>query len=298
MMFKNFGQIKEKTIGLKKRLVVADAAGKEVIKALSKATLRGMIEPILVGDENKIAPILGEVGLSGIKIVHETDPVAIASKSVELVRSGEGEMLMKGKLSTPILMKAVLDKKNGLRKGKLLSHVAAMEVKGYPKLMLITDGGIVIDPDLAQKVSILNNAAQLAYALGIETPKVACLAAIEKISEKQPETLHAAQLVKMAERGQLEPMTVEGPIAMDVILSEEAAKAKGIESQMTRDADIVLVPNVPTGNAMVKALIYLAGANIGGIVLGAACPIVLLSRADTAQIKLCSIATACMLCKS
>ncbi|MCD6500984.1 phosphate butyryltransferase [bacterium] len=297
-MLKSFAQVKEKAAGAKKRLVVADAAGVEVIKAIYQATDMGMVEPILVGDAAKIEPILADLSISDLRIVHETDPVAIAAKSVELIRSGEGDMLMKGKLSTPILMKAVLDKENGLRKGKLLSHVAVMEVEGYPKLMLVTDGGIVIDPSLGEKVVILNNAAQLANSLGIELPKVACLAAIERISEKQPETMHAAQLVKMAERRQLSPMIVEGPIAMDVILSKEAARAKGIESEMTLDADIVLVPNIATGNAVVKALIYLAGAMIGGVILGAACPIVLLSRADTAEIKLCSIATACVASKS
>lgn len=296
-MLTNFEQIIEKARGAKKRLVVADAAGGEVIKALQKAIELELVDPILVGSKAKIDPILAELGISGLKIYDLSDPQEIAAKSIELIRSGEGDMLMKGKLATSMLMKAVLDKENGLRKGKLLSHVALMEVKGYPKLMGVTDGGIVLNPSINDKISILQNAVELSYSLGIELPKVACLAAIEKVDPKQRETTDAAQLVRMSIRRQIKPMIVNGPIAMDVILSKEAAKAKGITSEMSEDTDIVLVPDIVTGNAVVKALIYLAGAKIGGVVLGAACPIVLLSRADTAEIKLCSIATACVMCK-
>ena len=277
-----------------KKLVVADAAGKSVIEALKQAHDMGMISPLLVGDKAKIEPLLEEVSLNEAQIVHETDPNAIAAKSISLIRDGEGDMLMKGKLSTPILMKAVLDKEKGLRKGKLLSHTAIMGVEGYPKLLIVTDGGIVINPDLAEKASILNNAYDVAKGLGIDTPRVACLAAIEKITDKQPETLHAVQLTKMAERHQLQPMIVEGPIAADVLLSEDAAKAKGIETDMTLNADIALVPNIAVGNVMVKSLIYLAGAKVAGLVMGASCPIVLLSRSDTAEIKLLSIAAGCL----
>ncbi len=294
-MLTNFDQIIEKASGCKKRLVVADAAGGEVLKALHQAAEMNIIDPILIGDEGKIAPILDELGMAGLKIIHEKDPQKIAEKSVELVRSGEGDLLMKGKVSTPILMHAVLDKEKGLRKGKLLSHAALMEVQNYPKLMLVTDGGIVLKPGIDEKVSILENAVDLSYSLGIEMPKVACLAAIETIDPKQPETTDAAQLVKMAARKQLKPMMVEGPVAMDVILSKEAAKAKGISTEISGDTDIVLVSDIATGNALVKALIYCAGAKIGGVVLGAKCPIVLLSRSDTAQIKLCSIVAACLM---
>jgi len=293
-MLTNYEQIKAKALeGERKKLVVADAAGKAIIEALGEATEAGMIAPVLVGDKEKIEPLVSEFGLENTRIVHETDPETIAAKSIELIKSGEGDMILKGKLSTPILMKAVLDKETGLRKGKLLSHVCAMEVAGYPKLMLVTDGGIVVAPDIAQKAALIMNATEVAHGLGIERPKVACLAAIERITESQPETLHAAELMKMAERGQLGDIEIEGPVAMDVLLSREAAAAKGIESAMTLDADIVLVPNMVTGNVFVKALIYLADAKVGGLVMGAQCPIVLLSRSDTAELKLCSIALAC-----
>ncbi|HDR90607.1 MAG TPA: phosphate butyryltransferase, partial [candidate division Zixibacteria bacterium] len=194
-MIKNFEEIRAKAIkGDRSRLVVADAAGKSVIDALTQATALGMIEPILVGDETKIAPLVEEMGLEGARIIDIKDPVEIGEKCVALIREGEGDMLMKGKLSTPVLMKAVLDKQKGLRKGKLLSHVAVMELAGYPKLMTMTDGGIVINPDLGEKAALIENAAEVVRGLDIEVPKVACLAAIEKITDKQPETLHAVQL--------------------------------------------------------------------------------------------------------
>jgi len=292
-MIKNFEEIRAKAVkGDRSRLVVADAAGKSLIDALTQATAMGMIEPILVGDESKIAPLVEEMGLEGARIIDIKNPVEIGEKCVALIREGEGDMLMKGKLSTPVLMKAVLDKQKGLRKGKLLSHVAVMELAGYPKLMTMTDGGIVINPDLGEKAALIENAVEVVRGLDIEVPKVACLAAIEKITDKQPETLHAVQLVKMAERGQLGKVKIEGPIATDVLLSHEAAKAKGIQSEMTLDADIVLVPNIAVCNAFVKGMIYLANARVAGVVMGAACPIVLLSRSDTAEVKLDSIALA------
>jgi len=299
-MLTNFKQIEEKALGSEhKRFVVADAAGHAVVEALKQATDDGMITPVLVGNESKIAPLVKEVGLESVRIVHESEPESIAAKSVELIRAGEGDMIMKGKISTPILLRAILDKEIGLRKvgahdrAPLLSHVCAMEVAGYPKLMLVTDGGVVIAPDLEEKVSLIANAVEVANRLGIERPKIACLAAIEQITEKQPETVHAAELVKMAERGELGDVIVEGPVAMDVILSHEAARAKGIESKMTLDADVILLPNAVTGNALVKALIFLANAKVGGLVMGAKCPIVLLSRSDSAQLKYYSIALAC-----
>jgi phosphate butyryltransferase len=292
-MIKSFAEIREKALRRDRRkLVVADAAGKSVIEAITEATKMGIIEPILVGEEAKIKPLAEEAGLENAVIIDVKDPEEIGAKSVSLIREGKGDMLMKGKVPTPQLMKAVLDKYNGLRKGKVLSHVAVMQVAGYPKLMAMTDGGIVIMPDLSEKAALIENAVEVVRAFDIEVPKVACLAAIEQITEKQPETLHAVQLAKMAERGQLGKVKVEGPIAMDVLLSHEAAKIKGIESEMTLDADVVLVPHIAVCNAMIKALIHLAEAKVAGVVMGAACPIVLLSRSDTAEVKLDSIALA------
>lgn len=292
-MIKSFAEIREKALrGDRRKLVVADAAGKAVIEAITEASKMGIIEPILVGEEAKIRPLAEEAGLDNAVIINVKDPEEIGAKSVSLIREGKGDMLMKGKVPTPVLMKAVLDKYNGLRKGKVLSHVAVMQVDGYPKLMAMTDGGIVIMPDLSEKAALIENAVEVVRAFDIEVPKVACLAVIEQITDKQPETLHAVQLAKMAERGQLGKIKVEGPIAMDVLLSHEAAKIKGIESEMTLDADVVLVPHIAVCNAMIKALIHLSEAKVAGVVMGASCPIVLLSRSDTAEVKLDSIALA------
>ena len=295
-MLKSFKEIMDKASSQEtKKLAVADASGKSVIEALKAAVDKNIIFPILVGDPDKIEPIVKEVGLTKYELVEAKSPKEIGAKTVELVRQGKADMIMKGKLSTPVLMKAILDKENGLRKGKLLSHVAVAELKNYPKLMLFTDGGINITPDIKQKVDILKNAAWLANGLGFERPKAAILTAIETINENMPETVDAAMLTKMSERGQLGNIHVEGPIAMDVVLSETAKKAKGIDTELTLDTDIFLTPNIASGNIAVKALIYLADALVAGLVVGAKCPIVLLSRSDTAEIKLASIALAAAL---
>ncbi len=292
-MLKSFKEIMEKATSRKtRRLAVADAAGGSVIEALKEAQEKDIIVPVLVGDPDKIKPIAEEKGLTGYELIPAHTPEEIGAKTVELVREGKADMIMKGKLSTPVLMKAILDKEKGLRKGKLLSHVAVTEVKNYPKLMLFTDGGINIRPDIKEKTDILMNAAWLANGLGIERPKVAVLCAIEVVNEKMPETLDAAMLTKMSERGQLGNVYVEGPIATDVVLSEAAKKAKGIETELTLDADIFLLPDIASGNIAVKSLLYLADATVGGLVVGATCPIVLLSRSDTAEIKMASIALA------
>jgi len=294
-MIKNFDEMLSaiKT-GKRHNLAVADAAGEAVIAALAEAEKMGIIKPYLIGDEEKIKPLVEKHQLSEYKIINERDPQAIATKTVELARSGECDMIMKGKLSTPILLKAVLDKETGLRKGKLLSHVAVMEVEKYPKLFIMTDGGMNIRPDVNDKVQILANAAEVANKLGIEKPKAVGLAAIEIVNPDMPETVDAAILTKMSERGQLGNIIFDGPLAMDVVLSKQAAEAKHIKTEMAEDADIFLMPDIASGNIFAKALIYLADAKIGGVVMGAKVPIVLLSRSDTAQIKLFSIALGCL----
>ena len=294
-MIRSFDEILELARGSRRRnLAVADAAGEAVVQALAEAEKMGIIKPYLVGDESKIAPLAEKVGLGEYEIVHAESPEEIAEKTVELGRNGVCDMLMKGKLSTPALLKAVLDKEKGLRTGRLLSHVAVLEVARYPKLILMSDGGMNIRPDLEQKVQILHNAAEVARKLGIDKPKAVGLAAIETPNPDMPETLDAQKLTEMSRSGELGDIVFEGPLAIDVVLSKQAAKAKGIDTQMSEDADIFLVPDIASGNIFAKALIYLAGAKIGGIVMGARLPIVLLSRSDTAQIKLYSIALGCV----
>jgi len=197
---------------------------------------------------------------------------------------------MKGKVSTPVLLKAVLNKNYTLRTERLLSHAAVLEVPAYHKLLLITDGGMVIQPDLEQKKSILNNALDVMRRLGAEMPKAAVLAAIEKVNPDMPETEHAAELAECAANGEFGQCIVEGPIAIDVAFSRVAAQSKGIESQIAGDPDILVMPNISAGNIFAKGLWHLANAKIGGLVLGARKPIILLSRSDDTETKLNSIA--------
>ncbi len=295
-MLKSFKEVMDKAQARDtRRLAVADAAGGSVIEALKEAADKDIIFPVLVGDPKKIQPIAEEKGLKNFELVEAFSPVEIGAKTVELVRNGQADMIMKGKVSTPVLMKAVLNKEKGLRKGKLLSHVAVTEVANYPKLMLFTDGGINIQPDIKAKGDILKNAIDLANGMGIERPKIAALSTIENVNPDMPETVDAALLTKMGQRGQFGNVHIEGPIAVDVILSEAAKQAKNFDTELTLDADIFLTPNISTCNMSIKFLIYLANALVGGLVVGATCPIVLLSRSDTADIKLASIALAAAL---
>jgi len=294
-MIKSFAEIIEQAKGARKRnLAVADAAGDAVVEALAEAENMGIIKPYLVGDPEKIEPLAEKYKLSDYQIVPAADPGEIAQKTVELAASGKCDMIMKGKLSTPILLRAVLDKQYGLRTGKLLSHIAVMEVANYPKLIIMSDGGMNIRPDVNQKAQIVMNAAVVAKKFGIEKPKAVGLAAIEIVNPDMPETEEYAMLTKMSERHQLGDVIFEGPLAIDVVLSKDAAKAKKIDTVMSEDADIFLVPDIASGNIFAKALIYLANAKIGGIVMGAKIPIVLLSRSDTAETKLNSIALGCV----
>ena len=274
------------------KIVVAGAEGKAVLEALKVAYEDKVVEPILVGDRNKIKAIAEEVKFNtkGIAISDVRDEQATAEKAVELVHTQHADGLMKGKVSTPVLLKAVLNKKFDLRTDRLLSHIAILEIPTYHKLLLVTDGGMVIQPTLEQKVAIIKNAAEVMQKLGVERPKVAVLAAIEKVNPNMPETEDAEILTEMAKKGELGNVEVEGPLAVDIALSQEAARLKKVESKISGDADIFLVPNIACGNIFAKGVWYLANAKIGGLVVGAKKSIILLSRSDDAETKLNSIA--------
>jgi len=214
----------------------------------------------------------------------------IAEKAAELVADGVVHGLMKGKVSTPVMLKAILNKRYNLCENRLLSHIALLELESYPKLLMVTDGGMVIRPNLEQKVAILKNGIEMMLKLGVQNPKVAVLAAIEKVSPKMPETLDAEMLVQMALKGQFNTAIIEGPLAVDIVFSPEAAETKGVKSRVSGDADILLVPDIACGNIFAKGLWHLAGARIGGLILGAKCPVILLSRSDNAETKLNSMA--------
>jgi phosphate butyryltransferase len=280
-----------------KRLAIASAEGEEIIEAVKQATEEKIISAVLVGDQARIEDLCKrkEIDPGTVEIVNAPDPRLAARVTVETVKQGKADMLMKGKVDTSNLLKAVLDKESGLRTGAFLSHVAVMETESYPKLMLVSDGGMNIRPDIQQKVEILKNAVEVAKKLGVKKPKIACLAAVEMVNPDMQETIDAAGLVKMAERGDIKDVVIDGPIAFDAAIDLEAARTKGIVSPVAGDPDIFLVPDIASGNIFVKSLIYLAGAKVGGVIAGAGAPIVLLSRSDSAQTKLYSMALGAMI---
>ena len=282
----------------RKKLAIASAEGEEIIEAVKQATEEKIISAVLIGDQAEIEELCKKksLDLNKVEIINVPDPNLTAKVAVEMVKQGKADMLMKGKVGTSTLLKAVLDKESGLRTGALLSHVAVMEIKSYPKLMMVTDGGMNIKPDIEQKADILNNAVEMAKKLGVERPKVSCLAAVELVNPDMQETIDAAGLVKMAERGDIKDVIIDGPIAFDVAINLEAARMKGIVSPVAGDTDIFLVPDIASGNIFVKSLIYLAGAKVGGVVVGAGAPIVLLSRSDSAAMKLYSMALGAAIC--
>ena len=261
------------------------------------AAAEEMIVPILVGPRPKIEAAAAEAGvdIGGLEIVEAPHSHAAAERAVELVREGRADILMKGKLHTDELMGPVVDRDRGLRTERRMSHVFALDVPHYPKMLYVTDAAINIFPDLETKRDIVQNAIDLALALGLARPKVALLSAVETVYPKIPSTIEAAALCKMLDRGQITGGLLDGPLAFDNAVSKAAAEAKGIASEVAGDADILMVPDLEAGNMVAKQLIYLAGADAAGIVLGARVPIVLTSRADGILARLASTAMASLL---
>jgi phosphotransacetylase/acyl dehydratase len=259
-----------------------------------QATAKGMIIPILIGPRPKIEAIATVEGfdLTGVEIVDTPHSHAAAETAVALARAGKVDMLMKGKIHTDELLDPVIHRDTGLRTDRRMSHVFILDVPTYPKPLLISDAAINIAPDLATKADIVQNAIHLAHALGIACPKVALLSAVETVNPKIPSTLDAAALCKMADRGQITGGLLDGPLAFDNAVSTTAATAKGIVSDVAGNADILIVPDMEAGNMIAKQLIYLAGAEAAGVVLGARVPIVLTSRADGVRSRLASTAIA------
>jgi phosphate acetyltransferase len=257
-----------------------------------EAARRGLIAPVLVGPEEKVRAVARaeKVDLGPYRLVPVAHSHEAAAKAVELARAGEVEALMKGSLHTDELLGAVMPSAAGLRTARRISHVFVMDVPSYPRMLLITDAAINIAPKLEEKVDIVQNAIDLAHVLGIERPKVAVLSAVETVTSKIPSTLEAAALRTMADRGQITGGVVDGPLAFDNAVSEQAARTKKIVSPVAGQADILLVPDLEAGNMLAKQLSYLAGAEGAGIVLGTRVPIVLTSRADSVRTRLASTA--------
>lgn len=275
------------------KLVIAAAQDEDVLGAVCKAAEDGLIIPILVGDQQEIIKLAERDGLniSNYEIINVIDLTEAAKTSVKLVSDGKADFLMKGLIDTSILLKAVLDKEIGLRTDRLLSHVMVYETPNYHKLIYLTDGGMNIEPSYEEKVKITENAIDVCRALGNKTIKVAAIAAKEKVNEKMPTTVDARKLQEHAQTGAFgTDVIVEGPLALDLAISEESAVIKKFKSDIAGDTDILLVPTIEVGNGIGKTLTYLAKAESAGIIMGAKVPVVLVSRADSYLAKLYSIA--------
>ncbi|MFO0815760.1 MAG: bifunctional enoyl-CoA hydratase/phosphate acetyltransferase [Gemmatales bacterium] len=253
-----------------------------------------LIRPILVGPQAKIEAVAMEAGLNlgKLEIVNATHSHESATKAVELVKKGQAELLMKGSLHTDELMSAIVSREGGLRTGRRISHVFIMDVPTYHKVLIVTDAAINIAPTLEDKADICQNAIDLAISLGLAKPKVAILAAVETVNSKMPATIDAAALCKMADRGQIKGGILDGPLAFDNAISTEAARTKGIRSEVAGDPDILLAPDLEAANILAKLLSYLANADSAGLVLGAKVPVILTSRADSVRARIASCAVA------
>jgi len=278
-----------------KRVSVALAEDSEVLEAVDHARKEGIADCILVGNTDKMKSIAEEIGvdLSNFQLEDvRGSEESVALTAVEIVSSGKADILMKGMISTANFLRGVLNKEKGLRTGSLLSHVYIHEVEGLDRILFVCDPAFNIAPDLNAKVKIVENTVELAKSFGVETPKVAVLAAVEVVNPDMPCTLDAAALVQMNRRNQIKGCIIDGPLALDNALSVEAAKHKGIVSEVAGHAEVLLVPDIEAGNIFAKGIVYLTKNKTAGLVLGAKAPIVLTSRADSAETKLLSIASA------
>ncbi|MGE6550152.1 phosphate butyryltransferase [Bacillus mycoides] len=279
----------------KKTVAVAVAEDHEVIEAVAKAIKLQLAQFRLYGNQEKIIGMLQEHGLQTsehIEVIAAASSAEAAELSVKSVSNGEADVLMKGNIPTANILKAVLNKEWGLRKGSLLSHVAAFEVPNYDRLIFVTDAAMNIAPDVTQKAAIIQNTVEVAQAIGIDLPKVAPIAAVEVVNPAMQATIDAAMLTQMNRRGQIKNCVVDGPLALDNAVSQIAAEHKGIVSDVAGKADILLVPTIEAGNVLYKSLVYFANAKVGAMIAGAKAPIVLTSRADSAETKVYSLALA------
>lgn len=281
-----------------KRVSVARAEDADVLEAVDRAQKEGIAEVILVGNADKITETALSLGidLSRFRLVDARgSEVEVGLTAVELVSSGQADILMKGMIQTANFLRGVLDKEKGLRTGSLLSHTYIHQIEGYDRIFFICDPAFNIAPDLDAKVKILNNTVNLAHSFGIDKPKVAVLAAVEVVNPDMSCTLEAAALVQMNRRGQIKGCVIDGPLALDNAVNVEAARHKGITSEVAGQADILLVPDIEAGNLLAKSIVYFAPNKTAGLVLGAKAPVVLTSRTDSPETKLLSIASAVVL---
>ena len=275
----------------KKRIAVAAAEDRPVLEAVKEAVQMGIAEATLCGDEAKIRQIAEEIELdvNKVTIVNEPDIRKSAEAAVKLVHNGEAQLVMKGLIGTADFLRAVLNKEWGLRTGKILSHVAVFDSVKLDRLILMTDAAMVMYPTLEEKIAMINNTIPVCQALEIEDPKAAAVCAVEVLNPSMQPTLDAASLAIMSQRGQFKGITVDGPLALDNALNEDAARHKGIKSPVAGHADVLLMPNIECGNIMWKTLVYMARCEIAGV------PVVITSRSDAPETKLNSIALALLI---
>ena len=293
MVYKNFDALIEKVQNFEsvKKVVVICAHDSHTLEAVFKGVEEKIVSPILIGKKKIIEAILKEmqVTFDSALICDVENDIDAATLGVEMIREGKADFIMKGKINTADLLKAVVNKEKGLRTGSVMSVVALHEVPGYHKLLCITDGGMMMYPNLDEKRQILENAVSTFNNMGYENPKVAVLAAVEVVNPKMPETIDADALKQMNLRGEIKNCTIEGPISYDLTMSKESAQIKGFKSDVCGEADILLVPNITVGNILSKAIVYTAGAKMAGFIVGAKVPIVLTSRGATTEEKYLSL---------
>ena len=280
----------------KKKVAVAVAQDEPVLEAIKKVTEMNIAQAILVGDKNEIQEIAKKIDLdlSDYEIMDVKDPKKATLEAVKLVSSGHADMLMKGLVDTATFLRCVLNKEVGLRTGKLMSHVAVFEIEGWDRLFFLTDVAFNTYPELKDKAGIINNAVLVAHACGIKIPKVAAVCPVEVVNTSMPSTIDAGLLGKMSDRGQFRGCIVDGPFALDNAISEEAAHHKGVTGPVAGKADVLLLPNIETGNVMYKTLTYFAKSKNGGILVGTSAPVILTSRADSFETKVNSIVLAAL----
>jgi phosphate butyryltransferase len=293
--------LEESRKGRPMTLALACPYGDDALAAVARAGREGVVKTVLVGDGSRIRALAEHDGcdLSGVDIVDEKNEEKAVELSVRMVSSGEADLLMKGLVKTSTLLKAVLDKEWGLRTGSLLSHLFLFEIPAMNRRVIgISDGGMNTYPDLNAKAKIIENAVACYHKIGVPQPRIAALAAVEAVNPDMQATLDAAALAKMNERGQIRGCIVDGPLALDNAVSEESAKIKGISSPVAGNADMLLVPDIESGNFVGKVLLYMTGGKGAGVILGARKPIVLTSRFDSMETKLLSIALGAVVARS
>lgn len=300
-MSRNFDELLSKVKDCRrKKVAVAVAQDEPVLEAILEAKERKIADAILVGDEEKIKEIAAKIGmdLSQFEIVNEPNAKKAALLAVQLVHDRKADMVMKGLVDTATFLRSVLNKEVGLRTGKTMSHVAVFEIEGFDRLIFLTDAAFNTYPDLKAKVQIIENSVYVAHACGLDCPKVAAVAAVEVVNPDMPATVDAALLAKMSDRGQIKGCVVDGPLALDNAWSEEAAHHKGVKGEVAGKADIIMLPNIETGNVMYKTLTYASNSRNGGLLVGTSAPVILTSRADSFETKVNSIALAAVVAEA